>query len=171
MARLQGAQARLRQGDLSTRLPVDTDDEFGQLSAGFSLMAHALQASHVGAGAEGARKTASIAGAEPAARSPVRRERLASDAASLTGLPMRSCARCAKVAGADAVVRWSGQSQQALCVAGPACPRPWRKKSIACTRALAITASPGKGAHPVIPITPHPWWRCPIAAKPGLRRW
>ncbi len=48
VARLQGAQARLRQGDLSTRLPVDTDDEFGQLSAGFNLMAHALQASHEG---------------------------------------------------------------------------------------------------------------------------
>src|SRR3989344_2298022 len=46
VARLQQAQARLRQGELGTRLPVDTDDEFGQLSAGFNLMAHALQASH-----------------------------------------------------------------------------------------------------------------------------
>ncbi|MBT9440893.1 MAG: type IV pili methyl-accepting chemotaxis transducer N-terminal domain-containing protein, partial [Acidovorax sp.] len=61
VARLQQAQARLRQGELGTRLPVDTDDEFGQLSAGFNLMAHALQASHDDLEHKVVEKTASIA--------------------------------------------------------------------------------------------------------------
>ena len=40
---MQLALARLRQGELGTRVPVDSDDEFGQLAAGFNLMASALQ--------------------------------------------------------------------------------------------------------------------------------
>ena len=46
VTRLQQALARVRQGDLGTRLEVDTDDEFGQLADGFNLMTRTLQASH-----------------------------------------------------------------------------------------------------------------------------
>ena len=46
VTRLQQALARVRQGDLGTRLEVDTDDEFGQLADGFIRMTRTLQASH-----------------------------------------------------------------------------------------------------------------------------
>lgn len=40
---LGGAISRLRDGDLNVRVPVETDDEFGLLSAGFNQMADRLQ--------------------------------------------------------------------------------------------------------------------------------
>ena len=42
ISRMQQAMARVRQGELGTRVPVDSDDEFGQLAEGFNLMAHAM---------------------------------------------------------------------------------------------------------------------------------
>ena len=113
VARLQGAQARLRQGDLSTRLPVDTDDEFGQLSAGFNLMAHALQASHEGLEQKVQEKTASIAVQNQRLEALYAVSGLASDAASLTELANAFVRQARKVAGADAVaVRWSDEANE-----------------------------------------------------------
>lgn len=60
VTRLQQALARLRKGDLGTRLEVEADDEFGQLTAGFNLMAHALQTSHEDLERKVREKTATI---------------------------------------------------------------------------------------------------------------
>lgn len=113
VARLKNAQARLRQGDLSTRLPVETDDEFGQLSAGFNLMAHALQASHEGLEQKVQEKTASLAVQNQRLAALYEVSALASDAGSLQALANGFVSQIRRVAGADAVaVRWSDEANE-----------------------------------------------------------
>ena len=113
VARLKNAQARLRQGDLSTRLPVETDDEFGQLSAGFNLMALALQASHEGLEQKVQEKTASLAVQNQRLAALYEVSALASDAGSLQALANGFVSQIRRVAGADAVaVRWSDEANE-----------------------------------------------------------
>lgn len=113
VARLQNAQARLRQGDLSTRLPVETDDEFGQLSAGFNLMAHALQASHESLEQKVQEKTASLGVQNQRLAALYEVSALASDAGSLQALASGFVSQIRRVAGADAVaVRWSDEANE-----------------------------------------------------------
>ena len=102
VARLQQAQARLRQGELGTRLPVDTDDEFGQLSAGFNLMAHALQASHDDLEHKVVEKTASIAVQNQRLAALYEVSALASTASSLELLAQGFVQQIRRVAGAAA---------------------------------------------------------------------
>lgn len=46
VTRLQGGIERMREQDLSVRLPVDSNDEFGRLASGFNQMADKLQDSY-----------------------------------------------------------------------------------------------------------------------------
>src|SRR5690606_33609267 len=111
VARLQAAQARLRQGELGTRLTVETDDEFGQLSAGFNLMAHALQASHDELEDKVRTKTASIAVKNQRLAALYEVSALASTADSLETLAQGFVQQIRRVAGADAAaVRWSNEA-------------------------------------------------------------
>ena len=113
VARLQQAQARLRQGKLETRLPVDTDDEFGQLSAGFNLMAHALQTSHDELESKVRRKTASIAEQNQRLAALYEVSALASTASSLEQLAQGFVRQIRGVARADAAaVRWSDEANE-----------------------------------------------------------
>ena len=82
---------------------------------------------------------------------------LASDAASLTELANAFVRQVRKVAGADAVaVRWSDEANERyVLLANDGLPGPWRKKSIACTRALAIAASPRNRRAPASSPSPH----------------
>ena len=113
VARLQNAQMRLRQGDLGTRLPVETDDEFGQLSAGFNLMAHALQASHDDLEHKVREKTASIAVQNQRLAALYEVSALASTATSLELLAQGFVRQIRRVAGADAAaVRWSNEANE-----------------------------------------------------------
>lgn len=110
---LQQALARLRQGDLGTRLTVETDDEFGQLTAGFNLMADALQASHADLEHKVREKTASVE---------VQNQRLAAlyavsalgvAAGSLEELAQGFVQQIRRVAACDAAaVRWSDASNE-----------------------------------------------------------
>jgi two-component system nitrate/nitrite sensor histidine kinase NarX len=113
VARLQAAQARLRQGELGTRLTVETDDEFGQLSAGFNLMAHALQASHDELEDKVRTKTASIAVKNQRLAALYEVSALASTADSLEALAQGFAQQIRRVAGADAAaVRWSNEANE-----------------------------------------------------------
>ncbi len=113
VARLQQAQARLRQGELGTRLPVDTEDEFGQLSAGFNLMAHALQVSHDELEHKVREKTASIAVKNQRLAALYEVSALASTASSLELLAQGFVQQIRRVAGADAAaVRWSDEANE-----------------------------------------------------------
>lgn len=113
VARLQQAQARLRQGELGTRLAVETGDEFGQLAAGFNLMAHALQASHDELEHKVQEKTASIAVQNQRLVALYEVSALASDAGSLESLAQGFVRQIRRVAGADAAaVRWSDEANE-----------------------------------------------------------
>ncbi len=125
LARLQQAQVRLRQGELGTRLPVDTDDEFGQLSAGFNLMAHALQTSHDDLEHKVREKTTNIAVQNDRLRALYDVSALTSTAGSLELLAQGFAQQIRRVAGADAVaVRWSNEANERyVLLAGDGLPR------------------------------------------------
>jgi len=125
VARLQAALARLREGDLGTRLAVETDDEFGQLSAGFNLMAHALQASHDELEDKVRNKTASIAIKNQRLAALYEVSALASTADGLEALAQGFVQQIRRVAGADAAaVRWSNEANERyVLLAGDGLPR------------------------------------------------
>ena len=113
LTRLQQAQARLRQGELGTRLPVDTHDEFGQLAAGFNLMAHALQISHDELEHKVREKTASVADQNQRLAALYEVSALAASATDLQALAQGFVQQIRRVAGADAAaVRWSNEANE-----------------------------------------------------------
>ncbi len=113
LARLQRGLVALRQGDLSTRVEVDSDDEFGQLSAGFNDMARTLQSLYGSLEEKVREKTAGLE---------VKRQRLAdlyevsaflAHATSLDELARGFVRQVRGVAKADAAaVRWSDEGNQ-----------------------------------------------------------
>jgi two-component system nitrate/nitrite sensor histidine kinase NarX len=113
LARLQRGLRAVQQGDLSTRVEVDTNDEFGQLSAGFNDMARTLQSLY-GSLEEKVR--------EKTARLEVKRQRLAdlyevsafmAHATGLDELARGFARQIRRVSKADAAaVRWSDEGNQ-----------------------------------------------------------
>ena len=111
--RIALAHAQLRQGDLGTRLPVESDDEFGQLSAGFNLMAHALQSSHEDLERKVREKTADIATQNLRLSALYEVSALAASASSLEALAQGFVRQIRRIAGADAAaVRWSDEDNE-----------------------------------------------------------
>ena len=157
VARLQNAQARLRQGDWSTRLPIESDDEFGQLSAGFNLMAHALQASHEGLEQKVQEKTASIAVQNQRLAALYEVSALASDAGSLQALANGFVRQIRRVAGADAVaVRWSDEANERyVLLANDGLPKAMAEQEHCLHTGACHCGQPQEKARTrVIPITP-----------------
>ncbi|HWP12234.1 MAG TPA: type IV pili methyl-accepting chemotaxis transducer N-terminal domain-containing protein [Ramlibacter sp.] len=113
MARLQRGLTALQQGDLSTRVEVESGDEFGQLSAGFNDMARTLQSLYDSLEEKVREKTA---------RLEVKRQRLAdlyevsafmAHATSLDELARGFVRQVRGAAKADAAaVRWSDEGNQ-----------------------------------------------------------
>jgi two-component system nitrate/nitrite sensor histidine kinase NarX len=102
VARLRRGLAAVQQGDLSARVEVDTQDEFGELSAGFNEMAQTLQAFYGDLEAKVREKTRSLE---------VKRQRLAdlyeasalmSRAATLEELGSGFARQVRRIAHADA---------------------------------------------------------------------
>jgi len=113
VSRMQQALARLRQGDLGTRVPVDSEDEFGQLAEGFNRMAGALQTSHEDLERKVREKTASVEVKNQRLSALYDISALAADASSLATLAQGFVQQVRKVAGADAaVVRWSDEANE-----------------------------------------------------------
>ncbi|MCL4771864.1 MAG: type IV pili methyl-accepting chemotaxis transducer N-terminal domain-containing protein, partial [Burkholderiaceae bacterium] len=113
VSRMQQALARVRQGDLGTRVPVDSEDEFGQLAEGFNLMAGALQTSHEDLERKVREKTASVEIKNQRLSALYGISAMASDAGSLASLAQGFVQQVRKVAGADAaVVRWSDEANE-----------------------------------------------------------
>ena len=156
VARLQAAQARLRQGELGTRLAVETDDEFGQLSAGFNLMAHALQASHDELEEKVRVKTASIAVKNQRLGALYEVSALASTADSLGALAQGFVQQIRRVAGADAAaVRWSNEANERyVLLAGDGLPRAMAESEHCLPTGACLCGQPQRNARMrVIPIT------------------
>ncbi|MFN4119985.1 type IV pili methyl-accepting chemotaxis transducer N-terminal domain-containing protein [Acidovorax sp.] len=157
VSRLQQAQARLRQGELGTRLPVDTDDEFGQLSAGFNLMAHALQASHDELEHKVREKTAKIDVKNQRLAALYEVSALASTASSLELLAQGFARQIRSLAGADAAaVRWSDEdNERYVLLAGDGLPRTMAAGEHCLHTGTCLCGQPQVQARTrVIPITP-----------------
>jgi two-component system nitrate/nitrite sensor histidine kinase NarX len=113
VARLKRGLEALQQGDLGTRIDVDTQDEFGELSAGFNDMARTLQSLYDGLEEKVREKTE---------RLEVKRQRLAdlyevseflSRAPTLDALARGFASQVRRISGADAAaVRWSGEDNE-----------------------------------------------------------
>ncbi len=113
VARLQEALLQIRQGVLGTRLPVESDDEFGQLNEGFNGMAQALQASHDDLALKVREKTASIEDKNQRLSALYEVSALAAQAANLKVLTQGFVQQVRRVSGADAaVVRWSNEGNE-----------------------------------------------------------
>ena len=113
VSRMQQALARVRQGDLGTRVPVDSDDEFGQLAEGFNLMASALQTSHEDLERKVREKTASVEIKNQRLSALYEISAMASEAGSLATLAQGFVQQVRTLAGADAaVVRWSDEANE-----------------------------------------------------------
>lgn len=156
LARLQQAQVRLRQGELGTRLPVETDDEFGQLAAGFNLMAHALQASHDHLELKVREKTTNIAVQNDRLRALYDVSALTSTAGSLELLAKGFAQQIRRVAGADAVaVRWSNEANERyVLLAGDGLPRTMSEGEHCLHTGSCLCGQPqGQARTRVIPIT------------------
>ncbi len=111
--RLQQALAAMRQGRLSTRLEVETNDEFGQLTAGFNLMAHALQASHDDLERKVRDKTADVEEQNQRLAVLYAVSALGAEANSLEELAQGFVQQVRRAAGADAAaVRWSDAANE-----------------------------------------------------------
>ena len=156
VARLQLAQARLRQGELGTRLPVDTEDEFGQLAAGFNLMAHALQGSHDDLEHKVHEKTARIAVKNQRLAALYEVSALASSATSLELLAQGFVQQIRRVAGADAAaVRWSNEANERyVLLAGDGLPQSLADDEHCVHTGTCLCGQPQAQARTrVIPIT------------------
>lgn len=113
LARLKRGLTSVQRGDLSTRVEVDTLDEFGQLSAGFNEMAQTLQSLYGSLEDKVREKTAGLE---------VKRRRLAdlyeasaflAKAPSLEALARGFASQVRRIAKADAAaVRWSDEGNQ-----------------------------------------------------------
>lgn len=111
--RLQQALARVQRGELGTRLAVEADDEFGQLTAGFNRMAHALQTSHHDLERKVRDKTASVEEQNLRLQALYEVSALAAEAGSLEALTQGFVQQVRRVALADAAaVRWSDETNQ-----------------------------------------------------------
>ncbi len=113
VTRLQQALLQMRQGVLGTRLPVETDDEFGQLSAGFNSMAQTLQASHDDLADKVREKTTNIEDKNQRLSALYEVSALAAQAANLEVLTQGFVRQVRRVSNADAaVVRWSDEGNE-----------------------------------------------------------
>jgi len=111
--RLQQALARVQRGELGTRLVVEADDEFGQLTAGFNRMAHAMQTWHEDLERKVREKTASVELQNQRLEALYEVSALASEASTLEALTRGFVQQVRRVAGADAAaVRWSDEANE-----------------------------------------------------------
>ena len=171
LARLQQAQVLLRQGELGTRLPVENHDEFGQIAAGFNLMAHALQASHNDLEHKVREKTASIAVQNQRLAALYEVSALASTAGSLELLAQGFVQQIRRVAGADAAaVRWSNEANERyVLLAGDGLPRAMANAEHCLHTGTCLCGQPQAQARTrVIPITPSTELALPHCREAGF---
>ena len=148
VGQLRSALERMRRGHLDTRMNVEVDDEFGQLAAGFNLMAQSLQSSHAELEDKVREKTASLNVQHQQLQALYAVSVQASGRPASRPWPKGSCARSV----------WQPRPMRPRC-AGPtrptsatccwpatACPSPCRCRSTACTRAPACAASRASSA-------------------------
>ena len=113
LARLQTALARVGGGDLAARVEVSTEDEFGELAAGFNRMAQTLQGLYQSLEAKVQEKTASLETQHARLSALYEAAAFVAKAGTLEELAQGFAKQVRRVAQADAsAVRWSDESNQ-----------------------------------------------------------
>jgi len=113
LARLQSGLARVGEGDLTARVEVASNDEFGALSAGFNQMAETLQGLYQNLEAKVQEKTLGLETQHARLAALYEAAAFVAHASTLDELAQGFARQMRKVARADAAaVRWSDESNQ-----------------------------------------------------------
>ena len=113
LAHLRRGLAQVETGEFSTRIDVDTQDEFGQVAAGFNRMAATLQSLYEGLEAKVAAKTAHIEAQRARLEALYEVSAFLARANTIEELSQGFSQRVRSVMKADAVaVRWSDEANQ-----------------------------------------------------------
>ncbi|HQQ71787.1 MAG TPA: type IV pili methyl-accepting chemotaxis transducer N-terminal domain-containing protein, partial [Alicycliphilus sp.] len=155
--RLTRALEAMRRGELGTRMAVETEDEFGKLTAGFNLMAHALQASHDDLERKVRDKTASVAEQNQRLAALYAVSALTGEAGSLEALAQGFAQQTRSAADADAAaVRWSDEANERyVLLAHDGLPRTLAEAEHCLLAGTCECGQPGPQARMrVIPIVP-----------------
>lgn len=162
LARLQAGLTRVGEGDLAVRVAVDSDDEFGALSAGFNRMAQTLQGLYQSLEARVQEKTLGLQAERARLAALYEAAAFVTDATTLDELAQGFARQLRRVARADAsAVRWSDESNQRyLLLASDCLPQHvveaeqcvptgacfcGQPQGSAQTRVIPIRATPGAG--------------------------
>jgi two-component system, NarL family, nitrate/nitrite sensor histidine kinase NarX len=113
LARLKRGLVSVQQGDLATRIDVETRDEFGQLSAGFNDMAQTLQSLYASLEDKVREKTARLEAKRQRLADLYETSALLAEATSLHELARGFVRQVRRIAKADAAaVRWSDEGNR-----------------------------------------------------------
>ena len=122
LTRLQSGLARVGAGDLAARVEVDSDDEFGALSAGFNRMAETLQGLYQNLESKVQEKTLSLEAQHARLAALYEAAHFVAGAATLDDLAQGFARQVRRVARADAsAVRWSDESNQSYLMLASDC--------------------------------------------------
>lgn len=156
VGQLRSALERMRRGHLDTRMNVEVDDEFGQLAAGFNLMAQSLQSSHAELEDKVREKTASLNVQHQQLQALYAVSVQASEAASLQSLAEGFVRQVRLAAQADAAtVRWSDEANERyVLLAGDGLPQSMSVQEHCLHTGACLCGQPREQARlRVIPIT------------------
>jgi len=113
LSRLQGGLARVEAGDLSARVEVASDDEFGSLAMGFNRMTETLQGLYQNLEAKVQEKTLRLETEHARLAALYEAAAFVANAATLDELAQGFARQVRRVARADAsAVRWSDESNR-----------------------------------------------------------
>ena len=113
LARLQAGLARLGAGELEARVDVATDDEFGDVAAGFNRMAAALQGLYQGLEAKVREKTMGLQARNAQLAALYEAADFVTRAGTLEALAQGFAGQARRVAAADgSAVRWSDEENR-----------------------------------------------------------
>lgn len=113
LAHLRRGLERIEAGEFSTRVEVDTHDEFGQVAAGYNRMAHRLQSLYTGLEAQVQSKTQRVEAQRARLEALYEVSAFLARAGTIEELSRGFAERVRKAMKADAVaVRWSDEANQ-----------------------------------------------------------
>jgi len=159
------------EGDLTRRLAVQSNDEFGQLAAGFNLMAQSLQSSHAELEDKVREKTASLNVQHQQLQALYAVSVQASEAASLQSLAEGFVRQVRLAAQADAAtVRWSDEANERyVLLAGDGLPQSMSVQEHCLHTGACLCGQPREQARlRVIPITPASDLQLPHCREAGF---
>ena len=130
LGHLRRGLEQLEAGQFSTRVDVDTQDEFGQVAAGFNRMAGTLQSLYAGLEAQVAAKTRAIEAQRARLEALYEVSAFLAQATDITALSQGFSQRVRTFMKADAVaVRWSDEANQRyLLLASDCFPREMQEE-------------------------------------------